>query len=129
MEDSKDLGDMAKILIVEDAKYVGEMIRELLESNGHEIAGVASDGREAIEKYKALRPNIVLMDILMPVMDGISAIRKIKELDPKARIVVVTAVGKESIQAESIKAGALQVVTKPFEPKQLLEAVNAADVT
>jgi len=117
---------MARILIVEDAKYVGEMIREMLESNGHEIAGVASNGAEAIVKYKALKPNLVLMDILMPVMDGISAIKKIMEQDPKARIIVVTAVGKESIRKESIKAGALYVVTKPFEAKQLLDAVSAA---
>ncbi len=117
---------MAKVLIVEDAKHVGEMIREILEHDGHVIAGSASDGREAIEKYKELRPDVVLMDILMPVMDGISAIKKIKELDPTARIVVVTAAAKETIRKESIRAGALEVIYKPFEPGRLLQAVRAA---
>jgi two-component system chemotaxis response regulator CheY len=113
-------------LIVEDAESVGSMIGNMLELNGHEIAGLASNGQEAVEKYKALRPDVVLMDIVMPVMDGLSAIKKIKEEDQKARIIVVTAMVRESVKNESMEYGALDVIFKPFEVKRLLDAVKSA---
>jgi two-component system chemotaxis response regulator CheY len=117
---------MATVLIVDDAKYVKEMIQSMLEPHGHEIVGVASDGFEAIEKYKALRPDVVLMDILMPGMDGLSAIKKIMEQDKKAKIIVVTALVKETIRKETMRAGAIDFVTKPFEVQRLLGAIKAA---
>ena len=117
---------MARVLIVDDAKYVKEMIRSMLESHGHEIAGVASDGFEAIEKYKVLRPDVVLMDILMPGMDGLSAINRIREQDMKAKIIVVTALVKETLRRESMRAGAIDFITKPFEVERLLGAIKAA---
>ncbi len=117
---------MATVLIVDDAKYVKEMIRSMLESRGHEIAGVASDGFEAIEKYKVLKPDVVLMDILMPGMDGLSAINKIMEQDKDAKIIVVTALVKDALRNESMKAGAIDFITKPFEIERLLGAIKAA---
>jgi two-component system chemotaxis response regulator CheY len=117
---------MATVLIVDDAKYVKEMIRSMLESRGHEIAGVASDGFEAIEKYKVLKPDVVLMDILMPGMDGLSAINKIMEQDKDAKIIVVTALAKDALRKESMKAGAIDFITKPFEIERLLGAIKAA---
>jgi two-component system chemotaxis response regulator CheY len=117
---------MSTILIVDDAKYVKEMIRSMLESRDHEVAGVASDGFEAIEKYKMLKPDIVLMDILMPGMDGLSAINKIMEQDPKAKIIVVTALTKETLRKESMRAGAIDFITKPFEIERLLGAIKDA---
>lgn len=117
---------MATVLIVDDAKYVKEMIRSMLESQGYEIAGVASDGFEAIEKYKVLKPDVVLMDILMPGMDGLSAINKIMEQDKKAKIIVVTALVKDTLRKEAMKAGAIDFITKPFEVERLLGAIRAA---
>jgi two-component system chemotaxis response regulator CheY len=117
---------MVKVLIVEDAPFIREMIRDILESHDHEIVGEAANGLEAIEKYKALKPDIVLMDILMPGMDGLSAITKIIEQDPKARIIVVSALVKEALRKEAMRAGAMDFVAKPFQVERLLEAVRAA---
>ncbi len=117
---------MAKVLIVEDAPFIREMIRDILESHDHEIVGEAANGLEAIEKYKALKPDIVLMDILMPGMDGLSAITKIIEQDAGAKIVVVSALVKEALRKEAMRAGAMDFVAKPFQVERLLEAVRAA---
>ena len=117
---------MSRILIVDDASNITEMIQSVLETHGHEIAGVARNGLEAIEKYKALGPDIVLMDLLMPEMDGIQAIRKILEYDKKAKIVVVTALGRPALMKEAVEAGVVGYVTKPFEIKRLLEAIEIA---
>ncbi len=102
------------------------MIQSILEANGHEIVGVAHDGIEAIERYKALRPDVVLMDILMPGMDGMQSLRKILEYDQEAKIVVVTALGRPALMKESVEAGAVGYVTKPFEVKRLLKAIEVA---
>ena len=120
------LGLMAKVLIVEDAPFIREMIRDILESHDHEIVGEAANGLEAIEKYKALKPDVVLMDILMPGMDGLSAIMKIMEQDPKAKIIVVSALVKEALRKEAMRAGAVDFVAKPFQVERLLEAVKSA---
>jgi len=117
---------MSKILIVDDLSSITEMIQSVLETHGHEIAGVARNGFEAIEKYKALRPDVVLMDIMMPEMDGMQSIRKILEYDQKAKIVVVTALGRPELMKEAVKAGAVGFVTKPFEIRRLLRAVEVA---
>ena len=120
------LGLMAKVLIVEDAPFIREMIRDILESHDHEIVGEAANGLEAIEKYKALKPDVVLMDILMPGMDGLSAIMKIMEQDTKAKIIVVSALVKEALRKEAMRAGAVDFVAKPFQVERLLEAVRSA---
>ncbi|MBN1677606.1 MAG: response regulator [Candidatus Thermoplasmatota archaeon] len=117
---------MSKVLIVEDAPFIREMIRDILESHDHEIAGEAANGLEAIEKFKALKPDVVLMDILMPGMDGLSAIMKIMEIDPKAKIIVVSALVKEALKKEAMRAGAVDFVAKPFQVERLLEAVRVA---
>jgi two-component system chemotaxis response regulator CheY len=118
---------MSKILIVDDASNITEMIQSVLETHGHEIAGVARNGFEAIEKYKALKPDVVLMDILMPEMDGMQSIRKILEYDQKAKIVVVTALGRPALMREAVEAGAIGYVTKPFEIRRLLGAIEIAN--
>jgi two-component system chemotaxis response regulator CheY len=117
---------MSRVLIVEDAPYIREVFRYALELHNHVIAGEAVNGVEAIDKYRALKPDVVLMDLLMPVMDGISAIKKIIELDPKARIVVVSAISKGSIRDEAMRAGAIDFVAKPFDIKRLLASVSDA---
>ena len=117
---------MSKILIVEDAPYIREVFRYALETHKHDIAGEAVNGVEAIDKYRELRPDVVLMDLLMPVLDGISAIKKIVEFDPKAKIIVVSAITKVSIKEDAMRAGAIDFVAKPFEIKRLLQAVSDA---
>ena len=117
---------MSRVLIVEDAPYIREVFRYALELHNHVISGEAVNGVEAIDKYHALKPDVVLMDLLMPVMDGISAIRKIIEFDPKAKIIVVSAIAKRSIRDEAMAAGAIDFVPKPFEVKRLLGAVSDA---
>ena len=118
---------MSRVLIVDDASNITEMIQSVLETHGHEIAGVARNGIEAIEKYKALRPDVVLMDLLMPEMDGMQSIRKILEYDQKAKIVVVTALGRPALMKEAVEAGVVGFVTKPFEIKRLLGAIEIAN--
>ena len=117
---------MSRVLIVEDAPYIREVFRDALELHNHVIAGEAVNGVEAIDKYRALKPDIVLMDLLMPVMDGISAIRNIIEFDSKAKIVVVSAITKRSIRDEAMGAGAIDFVAKPFEIQRLVEAISDA---
>lgn len=117
---------MVRVLIVEDAPFVTEMIRAILESNKLEIAGEARDGLEAIEKYIALRPDVVLMDLLMPTMDGFSAMRKIIEKDAKAKIIVVSAMIKDSFRKQAEESGAIDFVSKPFRAERLLEAIRYA---
>ena len=117
---------MSRVLIVEDAPYIREVFRDALELHNHVIAGEAVNGVEAIDKYRALKPDIVLMDLLMPVMDGISAIRNIIEFDSKAKIVVVSAITKRSIRDEAMHAGAIDFVAKPFSIKSLLDSVRDA---
>lgn len=117
---------MSRILIVDDASNITEMIQSVLETHGHEIAGVARNGFEAIEMYKDSRPDVVLMDILMPGMDGMQSIKKILEYDQNAKIVVVTALGRDALREEAAKAGAVDFVTKPFQIKRLLGAIDAA---
>jgi len=117
---------MSKILIVDDASEITAMIQSMLETHGHEVTGVAHDGFEAIEKYKALKPDVVLMDLMMPGLDGMQSIGKILEYDQKAKIVVVTALGRASLMREAVKAGAVGYVTKPFEVRRLLSAIEVA---
>lgn len=115
---------MAKrILIVDDAAFMRMMIKDILVTGGYEIAGEAVDGADAIEKYKETKPDLTIMDITMPVMDGIEAVKGIKELDKDARIIMCSAMGQQALVIESIQAGARDFVVKPFQPENVLEAV------
>ena len=116
---------MPRVLIVEDAPFIREMIRDILESHDYTVVGEASNGIEAIERYEALKPDVVLMDILMPGMDGLSAIAKIRERDPTAKIIVVSALVKETLRKEALRAGAADFVAKPFQVEKLLDSVRA----
>ncbi|MCD6364222.1 MAG: response regulator [Synergistetes bacterium] len=116
----------ARILIVDDAAFMRMMLRDILTKNGYEVAGEAENGVQAVEKYKELKPDLVTMDITMPEMDGITAVKEIKKLDPNARIVMVSAMGQQAMVIEAIQAGALDFVVKPFQPDRVLEAVKKA---
>ncbi len=113
-----------KLLVVDDAQYVLKALRDTLEARGYEVYD-AVNGEEALPKYMEVNPDVVLMDILMPKMDGISATKNIIDYDPDAKIIAVTAVGKRGLEKECIEAGASGFVMKPFKTKDLLNAINS----
>ena len=116
---------MAKnILICDDAAFMRMMIKDVLTKNGYTVAGEAENGVKAVEKYNEVKPDLVLMDITMPEMDGIEALRKIKEQDPSAVVVMCSAMGQQAMVIESIQAGAKDFIVKPFQPDRVLEAVS-----
>ncbi len=114
---------MAKILIVDDAQFMRLRCARLLSEQGYEVAE-AQNGREAVEVYQQTRPDAVLMDITMPEMDGLAALRRIKQLDPNARVAMLTALGQQGVVLEAVKAGARDFIVKPFEAERVLAAVK-----
>lgn len=114
---------MPKVLIVDDAQFMRLRCARLLTENGYETVE-AQNGVQAIDVYQREQPDVVLMDITMPEMDGLTALRKIKEFDPNARIAMLTALGQQGIVLEAIKAGARDFVVKPFEAERVLSAVQ-----
>ncbi len=114
---------MAKILVVDDAEFLRVRISKMLTSNGHEVIE-ANNGVKAVQTYMSARPDMVLMDITMPEMDGLAALKAIRAADPKARVVMLTALGQESIVLEAIKAGARDFIVKPFQPERVLSAIS-----
>ncbi len=115
---------MLKLLVVDDAPHVLKALRDTLEAHGYEVHE-AVNGEEAVTRYREVRPDVVLMDILMPKMDGVSATRNIIEYDPDAKIIAVTAVGKRGLEKECVEAGASGFVMKPFKTKDLIDTINS----
>ena len=116
---------MAKnILICDDAAFMRMMIKDILTKNGYNIVGEAENGAKAVEKYNELKPDLVLMDITMPEMDGIQALKKIKETDPNASVIMCSAMGQQAMVIESIQSGAKDFIVKPFQADRVLEAVQ-----
>lgn len=115
-----------KVLIVDDAAFMRMMIKDILGKNGFEIVGEASDGVQAIEKYKELTPDLVTMDITMPEMDGIAALKEIKTINPDSIIIMCSAMGQQAMVIDAIQAGAKDFIVKPFQEERVLEAVNKA---
>lgn len=118
---------MAKrILITDDALFMRVTLKKILTENGFEVVGEAQNGVEAVEQYKTLKPDIVTMDITMPEMDGLMALKTIRSEFPDARIVMCTAMGQKNMVVEAIQAGAKDFIVKPFQPDRVLEAMNKA---
>ncbi|MDR1778456.1 MAG: response regulator [Clostridiales Family XIII bacterium] len=115
---------MAKILIVDDAAFMRMMIIENLKKTGFQEFSEAGNGEEAVTLYEAEKPDLVLMDITMPVKDGLVALQEIKEMDPAARVVMCSAMGQENMVIEAIKLGAVDFIVKPFKPERLLQTVK-----
>ncbi|MBR6390384.1 MAG: response regulator [Lachnospiraceae bacterium] len=116
---------MAKnILICDDAAFMRMMIKDILTKNGYNIAGEAENGAMAVDKYNETKPDLVLMDITMPEMDGIQALKKIKENDPAASVIMCSAMGQQAMVIESIQSGARDFIVKPFQADRVLEAVQ-----
>ena len=115
---------MTKILIVDDAAFMRMMIKENLKKAGFTDFLEAADGEQAIMKYEEEKPAIVLLDITMPLMDGIQALRAIKQKDPGAKVVMCSAMGQEGMVVEAIKLGALDFIVKPFKPERLIQTIK-----
>ncbi len=117
---------MARILVADDASFMRQMIREIVEAEGFEVCGEASDGIEAIEEFRRLHPDVVTMDIVMPRKSGIDAVRGIIELDPGACVVMCSALGQESLVNEAMQAGAKDFIVKPFKPACVIDTIQKA---
>jgi len=113
-------------LVVDDAAFMRRMLRDILSRNGLEVVGEAADGPSAVEQYAELQPDLVLMDITMPGMNGIEAVRQIVAGDPAARIVMCSAMGQQALVLESLEAGARDFIVKPFHPGKVIETVSKA---
>jgi two-component system chemotaxis response regulator CheY len=116
----------AKILVVDDAQFMRMMLKNILAGAGYEIVGEGENGVQAIEKYKDLKPDLVVMDMIMPEMGGIDAVREIVKLDPGARVLMCSAMGQQALVVEAIQVGARDFIVKPFQPAGVLEAVAKA---
>lgn len=115
---------MANILLVDDAAFMRMMLKDILTKNGYMVVGEAENGLKAIEKFKELSPDLALMDITMPEMDGLQALKKIKAEWPDAKVVMCSAMGQQAMVIDAIQSGAKDFIVKPFQPDRVLEAVK-----
>ena len=113
-----------RILLVDDAAFMRMMIKDILVKNGFTVCGEGQDGFEAIEKYKTLQPDLVIMDITMPNMDGLAALKEIKKENPNAKVVMCSAMGQESYVVDAIKSGASDFIVKPFQADRIVSTVS-----
>lgn len=121
-------GTKIRVLVVDDSMFVAKQLGQILSSEGYEVVATAADGVEGVEKYKELCPNVdlVTMDITMPRMDGITALEQIVAFDKNARVVMVSALGKEELVKKSLLAGAKNYIVKPLDRKKVLERISAS---
>lgn len=115
-----------RIMLVDDASFMRMMLKNILVGSGYEVIGEAENGAKAIEQFKALKPDLVIMDIIMPEMGGIDAVREIVKTNPSAKILMCSSMGQQSLVVEAIQAGAKDFIVKPFQPSNVLEAVKKA---
>jgi len=115
---------MAKILMVDDSKTSRKILRGILEEDGHEVIGEAVNGKDGIDKFNELHPDITTMDITMPVMDGLEALKQIMDIDKNAKVVMVTAAGQKTKMVDAVKYGAAEFLAKPFDASQIIEIIN-----
>jgi len=115
---------MKKVLVADDATFMRTSLRMMLERNGFEVAGEAENGLVAVSKYKEIKPDIVTMDITMPVCDGIKAVQMIKEFDPNAKIIMISSMGQECFVKEAILSGAKGFIVKPFKEEYVIETLS-----
>lgn len=115
---------MAKIVIVDDSKFLRVTLSNILKKENHEIVGEGENGLQAIQLYKELRPDILTLDLTMPKMSGLEALREIKKEFPHAKVMICSALGKEKMVVDSIKSGAADFIVKPFDEERVLQAVQ-----
>ncbi|PLX85790.1 MAG: hypothetical protein C0618_10145 [Desulfuromonas sp.] len=114
----------SRVLIVDDAQFMRDLLRDILEQGGMEIVGEAENGRQAVEQYKLLNPDLVTMDIVMPLRSGIEALIDIRAIDDAAKVIVCSALGQESMVNEAVSAGAKDFIVKPFQADDVLNIVR-----
>jgi two-component system chemotaxis response regulator CheY len=115
---------MARVLIADDASFMRQMIREIIEPEGYEVVGEATNGIEAVEQYEALKPDVVTMDIVMPKRSGIDAVKGILAEHPDACVVMCSALGQETLVMEALQAGARDFIVKPFKPDNVIATLK-----
>lgn len=113
-----------RVLVVDDAAFMRIKLKDILEKNNYEVVGEAENGIQAIEKYKELSPDIVTMDITMPEMDGVEALKEINAFDPNAKILMCSAMGQQSMVMDAIRAGAVDFIVKPFDTERVIHALD-----
>lgn len=114
-----------RVLIVDDALFMRKMLRDIVESGGYEVIGEAENGQDAIDKTTALQPDIVLMDIVMPDLGGIDALKRIRSVSPETTVVMCSAMGQKVLIEEALHAGAANFIIKPFQPEEVLEVLES----
>lgn len=123
MSGMSSAGNPFTVLVVDDSLFVTKQIKQILVSEGFNVIATAGDGEEGVEKYKALKPNIVTMDITMPKMDGVTALQHIMEFDKNAKVVMISALGKQELVKKSLLLGAKNYIVKPLDRKKVLERI------
>ena len=115
---------MKRVLITDDAMFMRLSLKNILEKNGFEVVGEAENGEVAIEKYKVLKPDIVTLDITMPIMEGVEALKHIKAFDKSAKVIMISAMGQERIVRDAVMAGAIGFIIKPFNEETIVKAFS-----
>lgn len=113
-----------RVLVVDDAAFMRMMLKDILVKSGHEVVGEAGNGAEALTKYKELKPDLVTMDITMPEVDGLQAVKDIKAFDKDAKVVMCSAMGQQAMVVEAIQAGARDFIVKPFQADRVMESIS-----
>lgn len=118
---------MKRVLVVDDAVFMRNNLKMTLERNGYSVVGEAENGLVAVERYRQLKPDLVTMDLTMPEVDGITALKMIKQIDPKAKVVMITAMGQEYMVKDAIVAGAVGFIVKPFKEEHLIKTLASIE--
>jgi two-component system chemotaxis response regulator CheY len=117
---------MKKIMVVDDAGFIRLMLSDMLKSEGYDVVAAASNGLEAIQYYKQYHPDLVTMDITMPDMDGIEALEEIIKINPKAKVIMCSAMGQQKMVIDAVRVGAKDFIVKPFQKERVVDAINKA---
>jgi two-component system chemotaxis response regulator CheY len=115
---------MARVMIVDDAELMRMVMKDILLMHGHEVVAEVNDGEEAIQTYLEMKPDLVLMDLIMPNMDGKEALQKLLAIDPEAKVVICSSLGQQALITESMKIGAMGFIVKPFETSGMLDVIK-----